>query len=129
MKRRAFIITTSTVAVGLPLAYYVNRYYHQKNSLFKPDTLSLFCDDIVLNEMGKNYLAVVPAENEKEKLTHLILTDKNGNITNKSAIEQLLAKKIKEDFLNNNTIILQNWVVSITEARQCALFSLITNKI
>jgi hypothetical protein len=129
MKRRAFIITTSTVAVGLPFAYYVNRYQHHKNSLFKPDILSLFCDDIVLSEMGKNYLAVVPAENEKEKLTHLILTDKNGNVANKSDTEQLLAKKIKEDFLNNNTIILQNWVVSITEARQCALFSLITNKI
>jgi hypothetical protein len=33
-------------------------------------------------------------------------------------------KKKKEDFAKSNTVIVKGWVLSRTEARQCALYTL-----
>ncbi len=132
MKRRAFIVTASIVAAGLPLAYYISKKTGQVNPLTKPDLLSAFCEEVTLKEIGVNYRNLVPQENEKQKLIDLILEDGDGNKINPSnwkKIEGFLVKKIHEDFLANKVVDIKGWVLSITEARQCALFSLTPNKV
>lgn len=127
MKRRTFIATTSVAAVGLPVAYYIKKRISKGNPLFTTELLSHFCDDTELKAIGKAYLSLVPAENEKQKLSDLILTDADGkklSTSNWSGIEDLVAKKVHEDFVNNRVMIVKGWVMSTTEARQCALYSL-----
>jgi hypothetical protein len=131
MKRKNFIITASLLAVGLPVAYYVKKHNSQPNPLITPDLLSRFCDDMVLKAMGTNYRSLIPEEDGQQKLTDLILTDADGKKVKPSdwtAVEKLIAKKSGEDFSSNKTIVLQGWVISLTEARQCALLSLTSNK-
>jgi hypothetical protein len=126
MKRRSFIIAASSVAVALPVAYYVNKQKNVTNPLTTPDLLGRFCNPKTLHAIGNSYRTLVPEENEKQKLIDIILTDSNGGKIKTSSnadIEELVAKKVQQDFLTNKTMIIKGWVISATEARQCALFS------
>ena len=125
MKRKAFIITAATVAIGVPLVYYYknNRNF---NPLYTPFFLSNFCSQKEIREIGLSYRKQIPLENDKNKLTDIILTDNSGKkikASDKSDIEILVNAKIHEEFSNYKTMIINGWVLSLTEARQCALFS------
>lgn len=126
MKRRAFILTASSVAIGLPIAYYFTKNNNQANPLIIPVILSGFCEQKTLQAIGNSYRVLVPEENEKQKLIDIILGVEDGkklNISDKYAIKELVNKKVHEDFLAHQTITIKGWVISKTEARQCALFS------
>lgn len=127
MKRRVFITAASIITVGLPVAYYIGKQKNQTNPLITPEFLLNFCDERVLNDIGTAYMLQTPAENEKEKLVNLILTDAKGSKLNSSEwqnVKEHVDQKIHEEFTDNKTIILKGWIITITEARQCALFSL-----
>ena len=127
MNRKSFIITASTIAIGLPVAYYIKKHRWYDNPVAIPDELSNFCNEKTMREMGITYRSQVPAENRKEKLKDLILTDNTGKkITNsdKLVLAEFINQKTREDFLAYKTITLKGWIISITEARQCALLSL-----
>jgi hypothetical protein len=126
MKRRTFIITASSVAVALPVTYYVAKQKNQPNPLITPDLLGRFCDEKTLYAIGTSYRTLVPDENDKQKLMDLVLTDANGKkikTSDRAGIEEMVNKKVHEDFVTHNTMIIKGWVISKTEARQCALFS------
>jgi hypothetical protein len=127
MKRRNFIISAFVVGTGLPVAYYLEKHNGSNNVLNKPDLLGRFCNEMELKSIGVKYRAIVPLENEKQKLRDLLLSDRSGQkikSSDKILVAELIDKKTKEDFVSYNTIIINGWVISITEARQCALFSL-----
>ncbi len=127
MKRKTFIITASIAAVGLPLAYYIKKQKNQVNPLTTPYLLGRFCDKKELKDIGDVYIKLVPEENNRQKLSDLILLGNNGTVlksTDKIVIAELIDKKIHDEFTGSNTIVVNGWVVSKTEARQCALFSL-----
>lgn len=130
MKRKKFLLITAAAAlvVASVPAY---RYYKKKsrfyNPLITPDDLSRFCDEGAIHEIGVSYRNLFPAENEKKRLTDLLLTGDDGKITGTSdnlAVFELLDKKIQKDFKEYNLQVIKGWVISTTEARQCALFSL-----
>ena len=127
MQRRTFIATAIITAISLPVAYYYKKKISRDDPLTTAQMLSLFCDAIALKEIGVAYRKLVPAENEKQKLTDLVLTGSGGKkvkASNWSAVEALVSQKIHQEFLNKELIIVKGWLVSKTEARQCALFSL-----
>ena len=128
MKRRNFIITASTAAIGIPAAYYIKKHYWKSSeAIFIPAVLSSFCDGRTLVEIGIEYRKRVAAENDKQKLKELILTDNTGKklaTSDRSDIEAFINKKNQEEFSSYNTLIIKGWIISVTEARQCALFSL-----
>lgn len=128
MKRKSFIISITTLAAGLPLVYYLkNHKWGNSNPIITPDLLSNFCSEKGLREIGLEYRKLVPAENLKQKLEDLILTGLNGKkltTSNKSVIEKMINNKIQADFTSYNTTIIYGWIISLTEARQCALLSL-----
>ncbi len=129
MKRRFFILSAATVGVGLPVAYYIKEKSSDKNSnpLFIPQLLSTFCSEHMLKNIGKNYMLQVPDENGKTILQDLLLTDNSGKKTKATATDEVAAlmnNKMNADFTAANTLVLNGWVLSKTEARQCALFSL-----
>jgi len=71
--------------------------------------------------VGTNYRKQIPVEDNETSLVKLLSTDTNED---SSAIEAL-KKEIKNDFEKGNTVMIDGWILSVTEARQCALFSII----
>jgi len=130
MKRRKFLWIGSAVvlAVASVPAY---RYYKKKskfyNPLVTPNDLSRFCDEGIIRDIGLSYRNMTPVENEKKKLTDLLLAGDDGKLTGESdneAVFELIEKKVRKDFKEDKLQVIKGWVISTTEARQCALFSL-----
>lgn len=127
MKRKKFIYYLSigsALAIVTPTLYCRNR----DKTLGQPRFLSSICDTKTLGEIGAAYLKKFPAEKKEDQLTSLLLTDSIGHsIPKKEDLPLLLDQKITEDFKTGKTVVISGWVLSLTEARQCALFSLIEN--
>ncbi len=130
MKRRTFIIsaTATAVVVAIPVIYYRLKHKETYNPLVMPRILGKFCKEHEIREIGKQYRSVTRNEDNKERLTELLLTDNAGHREtnlNNVTITRLMSKKIHEEFQAYHTLVIRGWVISKTEARQCALFSLL----
>ncbi len=71
-----------------------------------------------VRELGTHYRAQTPAENNADALRTAIAG--NGKRIFAESVEQ----KIQDDFTTGRVAIVDGWVLSLTEARQAALFSL-----
>ena len=80
-------------------------------ALETPDFLSHICDAATLKQLGDTYRAQHSAEASRGKLVELLKTTPTP-------------QDIKADYANGDIVTIQGWVLSRTEARQCALFSL-----
>ena len=131
MKRRTFIIAAlaATAAVTVPVVYYNrSRDNLPKDPLARPEILAELTDEKTLQEIGIRYRKLFPSENTKERLKELLITDQNGRQTAPTgdlALSEWLNEKIRHDFSTFSTATVNGWVISITEARQCALLSLL----
>ena len=132
MKRSVFIrvVAAATILIAVPAVYFSSRRNENVDPLLDPKVLGSFCDDNEVRNIGSGYISLVPAENNKEKLRELLLSGyngkKNSSLSN-SEIQTLLQKKINDEFSSSRTIKVNGWLISPTEARQCALFSLTQN--
>jgi hypothetical protein len=134
MKRRYFISlsTLTAVAVGVPFLNCSQADPGLDKILAIPQTLSQLQNQSALNAIGKAYGVVHPGEYSLKKLEQRLAKNSKGNYfssgTSAKEIFASLDKTTQADFESGNTVILDGWVISLTEARQCALFSLISQK-
>jgi hypothetical protein len=129
MKRRDFIQLSAfaTAAISLPLLHSCSPSLTEQ-AMAQPLFLSRLFDENTIKETGKAYLKNASSENNKNKLVQLLAGNNNIiNSTDEKPIHQYLDKKIHDDFETGNTVLVKGWVLAVTEARQCALFSLIRN--
>ncbi|HYC27540.1 MAG TPA: hypothetical protein VEB42_01975, partial [Chitinophagaceae bacterium] len=100
MKRRRFILLSLTAAgaAGLPFA--------GCSPHGAPEILSKLCDERTMLEIGREYLQEHPHESDRNTLKKLT----------RSA-------DVRAEFRNGNIVVVKGWVLSITEARQCALLT------
>jgi len=126
MKRRDFINLSvfTTAAISFPLLHSCKSTVN-KNVISQPVFLSRLFDKETINEVGKLYLQKSPQENSEDKLVQLLAN--NTNAADERAIHEYLDTAIRNDFEKGNTLTVKGWVLAITEARQCALFSLLQN--
>lgn len=128
MKRKKFLFISAiaTAAIALPIVKYGCQTDKKSNSLDYPATLDQFCDEQEVIAIGNFYRKLKPDENSRERLEELLLTDNAGKQidSNYPSISKYLDQKISWDFLEKKTVIANGWVISVTEARQCALFSM-----
>lgn len=92
--------------------------------LGKPEELAQICDLKTLKEIGMAYQNQTASEMDADKLATLLLTDSAGkpvSSTDLTFIQTLISKKIEHDFETGNIFIVKGWILSVTEARQCAL--------
>src|ERR1700749_3665852 len=93
--------------------------------LDKPEALAQIWELKTMKEIGMAYRGQTASETDADKLTTLLLTDSAGHpvssASGNSFIQGLLDKKISKDFETGNTVIVNGWILSVTEARQCAL--------
>ena len=129
MKRRRFVYLSAVgaAAIYFPATSCRNHNAALSRSLAEPQLLFRICDAKTIREIGQAYLQQTPAEANGEQLVDLLLTDSTGkNISSSvvnSALHALLDKKIQQDFETGRTVIVKGWVLSLTEARQCALYA------
>ena len=90
----------------------------QGTSGLEPKELLGMLGPDVVREIGKQYRAAVPREKTATALRATLLK----GLTDRT----LWAHRILDDFAAGRTIIVSGWVLSVTEARQCALFSIVS---
>ena len=123
MKRRIFIHNLSIIGVGLtilPISC-ISSTDSLDDVLCYPDLLFQILNIDTIRQIGKTYIHQNSTENSIRTLKTLILVKKDKNL----AIKNTLKQQIKDDFTNGNTLNIDGWILSKTEARQCALFYLL----
>jgi hypothetical protein len=110
MNRSTFIFLTlaGTASVVLPSS----GCRHEPDPLAHPDFLSHVCDAATIARIGEAYRKQAPEEAQKDKLIGLL----------QAGVDP---RRIRAEYAAGNTVILKGWVLSLTEARQCALYSLL----
>lgn len=133
MKRRSFIVALIVSLLGSSVFFFI-RWFQSSNKsrgLAQPRFLSMLCDQSTIRMLGRAYLELKPTEINGDVLLNGLLPGKSHKIFLKTQdlfmAESQIEKKIKQDFDNDNIVVVQGWVLSITEARQCAIFSMINS--
>jgi len=71
-----------------------------------------------VRELGAHYRTQTPAENTADALRAALSRNRSG------LFAKPLAEMIEDDFATGRVVVVDGWVLSLTEARQSALFSL-----
>jgi hypothetical protein len=124
MDRKKFMVLSGfgLAALSLPVGCQFARKREQLAVLARPLELSQVCDTATLLSVGARYRERRAEENDEELLFELLLSGYSGP---PDSLAQLLLDRIRADYQNNDTLILEGWLLSRTEARQCALLSFI----
>ena len=130
MKRRSFIITIVLGLLGLATFPFIasERNNDKTKVLTQPKFLSRLCNRRAIGTLGRAYLKLKPDERDDTVLKNLLVDTAHTILFEKqdmATIEAQIEKKIKNDFDDKHIVVLEGWVLSITEARQCAFYSII----
>jgi hypothetical protein len=131
MKRRDFIVLTTLTAatVSIPFLNCTGPDPELDKKLAVPQTLSRLLDEKTIKEIGKAYGTLNPDEYSIKELEQQLEKNNEGksisSTSSKKDVFAFLEKNSQLDFESGKTVVLNGWVVSVTEARQCALLSLI----
>jgi hypothetical protein len=126
MERRYFLtsITAGSAMLLLPVGVVSCASKGMELQLAVPRSLMPICNSETLLEIGRVYLKMFPEENEIEVLSALISRELS---INSNKFFEDLAAKITEEFKNRQFVEVGGWLLSRTEARQCALYSLLNS--
>lgn len=109
----AYVVTDPGTNVLQPLASRLNRFFSSKESA---------------QVIGQRYLAMNPAEADSALLTARIAMTPQYYLRLASADEPrlrgLILARQQADFAESRTVTIDGWVLSLTEARLCALAAL-----
>ena len=125
MERRAFVRLSAYTALVLSMPLLDSCSKPEDNPLALPLFFSHIADVKTITEAGLSYRKANRGEDDRTVLAKIL----SGNETSgdKKAIEAALDNRVKQDFQTNKTVTVSGWVLSLTEARQCALFSILNS--
>ncbi len=130
MTRGTFIYlsVTGVAVIGASSLRCNNRDRSLNKAWRQPQFLSHICDAKTLRVIGNTYKEQFASDATENKLVDLLMTDSAGKTIHQAsgspAITSFLNNKIALDFETGNIVVIKGWVLSATEAQQCALFSL-----
>ncbi|PWU05047.1 MAG: hypothetical protein C5B52_00340 [Bacteroidetes bacterium] len=131
MRRRSFLILSvmGAAAYSIPFVSCRSRNISWNKTLAQPVFLSHVCDAKTIQEIGNAYRAQVPEESKADDLYDLLTTDSSGKSVASSLdsnqVSAILSENISHEYASGKTINVKGWVLSTTEARQCAYSTLI----
>jgi hypothetical protein len=112
MDRRKFIqLGALGAAAALPFSHCTDAGGAQ------PAFLNMTLGKDLVKDIGKLYLKTHPSEASKKKLSALI--DGTGTSSQSS-----VSLKIKDEFNTGKVVLVNGWILSVTEARQSAFYYL-----
>lgn len=122
MHRRQFIESAAVgmLALGLPGASWLTAAARDLHALARPGLLAMLGEDRI-RAIGLLFRESIPGENDESVLRTAILAHDQSGLTFPEQAQQ----QVHDDFSAGRTILLDGWVLSVTEARQCALYSLL----
>ncbi|MBS1521669.1 MAG: hypothetical protein JST50_11775 [Bacteroidetes bacterium] len=123
MQRRTFIHLSTYTALALTLPFTESCSPSPETIASRPFLFSKLADKKTIAEAGIAYRKKFPKENDQIVLSNLLIGAKTS--LDKSVIEKQLDDRILDDFKAGKTVTAAGWVLSITEARQCALYSIL----
>jgi len=125
VKRRQFIKLSalSAGAFSIPFLHGCNSTSFNK-AVAQPLFLSRIFDAKTMQATGLAYIKQKPAEDSKSKLAYLLADNSINETTDAKTVHTFYDNKVKDDFTSLKTVIVNGWVLAVTEARQCALYSL-----
>lgn len=123
MKRRSFLqkAAATTLSTCLPGALFASSApgWH---AYALPELLHILGDENWVRGIGVAYRHKYPEHNKVQPLINSLHPSSIESVTMLSPAQRLKAR-IKDDFDQGRTLQLNGWIVSLTEARQCALYS------
>ncbi|MET6989497.1 hypothetical protein [Sediminicola arcticus] len=122
MKRRNFFLLSlaGVATVAIPSYYIWNNRNLRKNLLYEPRILTSILETSDIVTIGRIYSEQFPKIKLKKKLQNFLIENKDRENRD---LEIILEATVKKDFQTGNTVVLDGWILSETEAIQCALFS------
>ncbi|MFB9841600.1 hypothetical protein [Mucilaginibacter ginsenosidivorans] len=123
MERRAFVRLSAYTALVLAIPLADGCKTNPNDPLSQPFLFSRIADIKTLREAGMAYRKLAPHENDPTSLRQLLSEGKPT--TDAKLLTTLLNRQVKQDFASAKVITVAGWVLSVTEARQCALFSIL----
>lgn len=116
--RRRFVQLGAVCAVAAltNATYGTSADAYDLHALARPDLLSLLGPNSV-HEIGVRYRELVHPESQIGAL--------HAALRLQWAPHQSIAQLVRDDFGCGRTVLVDGWVLAVTEARQCALFSLL----
>jgi hypothetical protein len=84
---------------------------HDERTLASPELLSVL-GPAEVRDIGREYRTLVPEENSRDVLRATLRDESSSS-----------DEMTRDDFAAGRTVVVRGWVLSRTDARQCALFS------
>ena len=122
MQRRKFIELAAVGAVGLVLPATARMGESITTASPAPRLLDVLHDESVVYDIGQRYREMMPDEDNARVLAEAILEQPAGKVT--AALGARVERQVQRDFATGRTVKVNGWILSVTEARQCALYSL-----
>ena len=124
------LTVAGAAVIAAPFAIWRRHTYSLAKTLGEPQFLSYICDDKTIQDIGAAYRTRTPDEASQDKLISLLLASggsshgqSNTEADNAHLIQQL-DNVVREDYVAGKVLTINGWVLSLTEARQCALYSI-----
>jgi hypothetical protein len=125
MERRIFVRLSVYTAMALNLPFADSCTSGSKDkAIAQPLFFSHLVDIKAIKEVGIAYRKFTSDENNQTTLISLLLGT-NNTLTDKKSIQALLDSHVEQDFKTGKIVTVKGWVLSVTEARQCALYSIL----
>lgn len=122
MKRREFLGLAAAGAAGLVLPATARTASSLPAPTANPHLLAFLHDEQTVSAIGRSYRELVPHEDDAQILADAILGAPGGMVP--VALGTRLGAQVQDDFAGGRTVNVHGWILSVTEARQCALYSL-----
>jgi hypothetical protein len=125
MQRKIFLQLTAFTATAIALPF-LTACDKKENDEAQPAFFSQIAEKGSIINTGIAYRAVYPWENNKDTLKRLLLLESGLPASaSRGQISGSLSGKVESDFKTGKVLVVNGWVLSLTEARQCALFSIL----
>jgi len=124
LDRRRFLGLAGGLAAALLGAGCETPADYASSALAHPDLLATLGADVV-RAVGVRYREDVPAERDADALRAAILASRPWTTRLRPSRGPRVADVVRDDFAAGRTVVVLGWILSATEARQCALYSLL----
>jgi hypothetical protein len=122
--RRQFLqLTTAGVLAGVTASACMSDEAVEEREVAQPALLGML-GAVGVRQLGVRYREMVPKENDEAALRAAISDGGRRGLRFPWTARPSVAQQVQRDFAEGRTIIVNGWVLSTTEVRQCALFSL-----
>jgi hypothetical protein len=125
MNRREFLIVTGAGAIAIAGAGCAPDARYETGALARPAVLAALGPDVT-RAIGTRYRSMASDERDAGSLRRRILASRpwSARLTGRPPS---VAELVADDFEHGRTVTVDGWILSATEARQCALFSLLAS--